>query len=353
MGKKTGGTNIERRKCQITFGSDFSGLDTGFIVAKKILARVGRRAENVFTCDSALVCKKIMAHTCPAKVHYDDICKRDTTSMEPVDVFMFTPPCGSFSAAGLKDGVEAQQGRLLFASLDYIRVHKPRAIVMENSPLLVGKFKYDLACLLAMLKKFKYSVSFKILKTNDFGIPQTRKRLYVVGVLQQFERKNAKWWPEPYPSCVGIGKLIKVLPPEEWKPYPTCEKARQNVETAYTKVVQQGINPWKSWVIVDAKSSHRFMGFQVGQSPTLCRARCSQMGYWCSKKGGYLNVTDMMLLQGFAVEDMDFTAANVTPGAFAGCLGNALSANVMAALLPHVFHAAKLISPEEFLTLVS
>ena len=32
---KTRGTNIERRKCQITFGSDFSGLDTGFIVAKK------------------------------------------------------------------------------------------------------------------------------------------------------------------------------------------------------------------------------------------------------------------------------------------------------------------------------
>ena len=150
---KTRGTNIERRKCQITFGSDFSGLDTGFIVAKKLLARVGRRAENVFSCDSALVCKKLMAQTCPAKVHYDDICKRDTSSMEPVDVFRCTPPCGPFSAAGLKDGVEAPQGRLLFASLDYIRVHKPRAVVMDNSPLLVGKFKYDLAYVLAMLKK--------------------------------------------------------------------------------------------------------------------------------------------------------------------------------------------------------
>lgn len=112
----------------------------------------------------------------------------DITKVDPVDIPDFDLlcagfPCQPFSQAGFKKGFEEARGTLFFDIANIIKVKKPKAFFLENVRHLL---KHDEGKTFATIKRvltdeLGYSFHYKIVKASDFGVPQLRPRLFMVG----------------------------------------------------------------------------------------------------------------------------------------------------------------------------
>lgn len=111
-----------------------------------------------------------------------------------VDVIVGGPPCQTFSTIGTpkiqhvtgKDVRTDPRNYLFKTFLDYVAYFKPSIFVMENVPQLKTKYNGILFTrILEIVDKLGYSIHMNILNAVNFGVPQSRRRLFVVGVLGQ------------------------------------------------------------------------------------------------------------------------------------------------------------------------
>jgi len=141
-----------------------------------------------------------------------------------IDVVIGGPPCQSFSTAGMRRGLDDERGAALLQFIRVIKESRPKFFVFENvaglksvakkhvpfyDRIVIDKKKLDndkklgslFAEILSEFKKIKgYGVEWKILNAADYGVPQKRKRLILIGsrvvhpkiIFDQLE-KEAKW----------------------------------------------------------------------------------------------------------------------------------------------------------------
>tara|TARA_B100001175_G_C19469364_1_gene620880 strand:- start:196 stop:1479 length:1284 start_codon:yes stop_codon:yes gene_type:complete len=95
-------------------------------------------------------------------------------------------PCQPFSSAGNKKGFDDDRGGMIFKILDICKYHKPSTIILENvyNLITLDKGKY-INKIVELFKEINYYVSFKKLNSNDFGIAQSRERVYIVCCLNK------------------------------------------------------------------------------------------------------------------------------------------------------------------------
>jgi DNA (cytosine-5)-methyltransferase 1 len=93
-------------------------------------------------------------------------------------------PCQDLSVAGRRRGMGAgTRSGLAFAFLDLAAVHRPRFILLENVPgLLSSHGGRDMAALLGALVELGYGVGYRVLDARHFGVPQRRRRVFILGV---------------------------------------------------------------------------------------------------------------------------------------------------------------------------
>lgn len=90
-------------------------------------------------------------------------------------------PCQAFSISGKRKGFSDDSGKLFFQILKIIRYHTPRLIVLENvKNLLTHDEGRTIRVIEARLEAANYTVFKKVISSNDFGVPQLRKRIYIV-----------------------------------------------------------------------------------------------------------------------------------------------------------------------------
>ncbi len=141
-----------------------------------------------------------------AKWH-DDIRFMDGTLYAgKVDLLVGGSPCQSFSQMGHQKGLEDVRGTLFYYYAKLIRDVKPKAFIFENVP---GMMTHDggktWAKVLEVFNRLDYQIVLKsILNSIDYGIPQNRKRLFVVGIKDE---KAARYFIAPPPI-----KLKKFAP---------------------------------------------------------------------------------------------------------------------------------------------
>lgn len=334
-----------------SLGSDFSGLDTPVIACR----RLGLSFNHVFSSDVSPAAKKIIEHTHRPANYYEDVTLRNHQTTPRCDVYCTGFPCQAFSSLGNQEGLQDKKGRglLMFSSLEYIKAQAPKVVVAENVETLATRFKKLAELFVRSLKELGYSVEEGILNTEDYGVPQSRRRWYCVGILQSCVRQRlalATVFPEPLKYKIPLEKIIKVLPPSEWRKAPREKEvlALKNVKNAYAKLVTKDpvVNPFMVPVIIDTGSSEAFSTHRVKGCMCITRTRAAQGGYWCSTKGGYLTPDELGMLQGFRPEDVDWRSAGVSPHAWGGCVGNAMSLCVVLCLLPGVLYQSKIINKE-------
>ena len=111
-----------------------------------------------------------------------DITKVDETTMEDFDFLLAGFPCQPFSSAGNRLGFDDTRGTLFFDVARIIKEKQPYGFILENVEGLVNHEKgKTLETIINVLKDLGYRVSWNLLDSKDFGIPQSRVRIYIVG----------------------------------------------------------------------------------------------------------------------------------------------------------------------------
>jgi len=112
-----------------------------------------------------------------------DICGEELHSYLGVDVIFGGPPCQGFSVAGKMDP-EDPRSKLIFSFCNIVEKVKPKAFVMENVKALgaLTKFEEVRTALISRFQKAGYTVTLHILNSKDFGVPQSRERIFFIGV---------------------------------------------------------------------------------------------------------------------------------------------------------------------------
>ena len=119
------------------------------------------------------------------ELYFDDARKINPESLLDIDLICGGFPCQSFSNAGKRRGFEDARGTLFFEIARIAAVKKPKYLLLENVPgLLSHDSGRTFATILGTLDELGYDVAWQVLNSADFKVPQSRKRVFIVGFLR-------------------------------------------------------------------------------------------------------------------------------------------------------------------------
>tara|TARA_R100001163_G_scaffold13569_1_gene12574 strand:+ start:305 stop:1534 length:1230 start_codon:yes stop_codon:yes gene_type:complete len=178
----------------IKVGTDFSGVGS----PETALKRLGIAHEVEFACDIDKYARTSYQALHNPKQMYEDITTRPM-DFPQLDLYVAGFPCQSFSIAGKRMGFECPTNGTLFYTLsEFIRINQPKCFILEN---VKGLINHDNGRTFQIIKDklsgnggsvneqmfltdidgLGYHIHYKVLNTKDFGIPQNRERIFIVG----------------------------------------------------------------------------------------------------------------------------------------------------------------------------
>ena len=196
--KTTGWSEIDKY-CQLSYNSNFTNNDNYFIDdIKKITSK------NNYFCNST---------------NYNSIKKKEfiKDNLPSFDLLFAGFPCQSFSSMGKQKGFEDERGALFFDIAAILHSIKPKYFILENvKRLLTIDNKKTFKTIISILQNENYDVSWWLLDSKDYGVPQTRRRIFIYGSL----KKNKNNFP--------------IDPPKIYKKVTTTKSIlEKNVDTKY------------------------------------------------------------------------------------------------------------------------
>jgi len=145
---------------------------------------------------------------------FGDIKQIDENDVPDHDILLAGFPCQPFSQAGLKKGFTDTRGTLFFDIERILLAKQPKAFLLENVKQLKGHDKgRTFQTIIDHLNKTGYKVFYEILKARDFGLPQNRERIYIVGFLDHsinFE------FPKPTNLPTRVGDILDDVVDEKY-----------------------------------------------------------------------------------------------------------------------------------------
>lgn len=117
----------------------------------------------------------------------NDATKINTTELPDIDLICAGFPCQPFSVAGKRLGFADTRGTLFHEVVRVAEAKHPKYLLLENVPgLLSHEQGQTFRTILTELSNLGYSIEFGIVNSKNFGVPQSRRRLYIVGFLGAF-----------------------------------------------------------------------------------------------------------------------------------------------------------------------
>jgi len=126
---------------------------------------------------------QLLQHHYPHVTNYGDMTNyKEWNLNESIGLLVGGTPCQSFSVAGLRKGLEDPRGNLMLTYLGIAEKFKPKWLLWENVPgVLSSNGGEDFACLLKGMAELGYGFAYRVFDAQHFGVPQRRKRVFVVG----------------------------------------------------------------------------------------------------------------------------------------------------------------------------
>lgn len=145
------------------------------------------------------------------EMYFEDATKINPDDLPDIDVICGGFPCQSFSIAGKRRGFDDIRGTLFFEIARIAAVKKPALLFLENVP---GLLSHDegrtFATILSTLDEIGYDVWWQVCNSANFGVPQSRNRLYIIG----YNRKKCEGEILPF-NQTNPKTIIRRLPGSE------------------------------------------------------------------------------------------------------------------------------------------
>ncbi len=131
----------------------------------------------------------------------------DPCSVPECDGIIGGPPCQSWSSAGSLKGIDDPRGQLIFQYLKFLKVKKPKFFLAENVSGLLHKRNEK--AFQKIIRKFElqgYEVAYHLLNSYDYGVPQSRKRVFIIGYRKDIGKSFVP--PEPVDNKINLKDVI-------------------------------------------------------------------------------------------------------------------------------------------------
>ncbi|MFB3851288.1 MAG: DNA cytosine methyltransferase [Acidobacteriota bacterium] len=166
---------------EIRFIDLFCGIGGFRIAAEKAAKTTGAVATCVFSCDIDPSCRKAYQANF-GEFPLGDIKEIEAKDIPDHDLLLAGFPCQPFSIIGNRMGFEDTRGTLFFEIARILKEKNPSAFVLENVKLLAGhNGGATLKRIMNVLWEIGYFADYKILNALDFGLPQKRERIFIIG----------------------------------------------------------------------------------------------------------------------------------------------------------------------------
>lgn len=145
----------------------------------------------------------VLAHHWPDVPNLGDMTKyNDWPTIKP-ELVVGGTPCQAFSIAGLRKGLADPRGNLTLTFLGILEKYRPKWVVWENVPGVLSDKTGAFGSFLGGLSELGYGWAYRVLDAQHFGVPQRRRRVFVVGCLGNwaaaaavlFESESLRWHP--------------------------------------------------------------------------------------------------------------------------------------------------------------
>lgn len=185
------------------------GTRLGFYLTNKVA--------TVFSSEiDKFACKTYKANF--GEMPYGDITEILATDIPDHDILVGGFPCQAFSQAGKKLGFKDTRGTLFFEIERIIKEKRPKVFLLENVKNLRSHDKGRTFNVIEnALKNIGYEVQSAVLKAKDFGVPQNRERIYIVGFdKKQVKNYSAFQFPKPLSKKVKVGDVLETMVSEKY-----------------------------------------------------------------------------------------------------------------------------------------
>jgi len=133
----------------------------------------------------------------------------DEYGLADIDLVVGGPPCQSYSVMGRREGTSDDRGQHVHRYFDWVDCLSPRVFIMENVPAIKsmddGQVIDDIC---QTGEDLGYTVEYRVLDASQYGVPQSRERIFIVGV------RDPTWeWPEPTSAHnpLAVGHVLDTL----------------------------------------------------------------------------------------------------------------------------------------------
>lgn len=143
---------------------------------------------------------QVLAHHFPHVPNLGDMTKYKESNLDrnSIDLIVGGTPCQSFSVAGLRKGLEDPRGNLTLTFVGMVDHYRPEWVIWENVPgVLSSSGGRDFGSFIGALGQLGYGYAWRVLDAQYFGVPQRRRRVFVVAHSSGDSRRAAEVLFEP------------------------------------------------------------------------------------------------------------------------------------------------------------
>ena len=311
------------------------------------LMGLGLRVQCCFCSDKERACRVFLKAAHAPKIMYENADKAGSAEAPKVDVYTAGSPCQPWSSEGKSKGFKDAdgRGRVFDHVAKYIKEREPKRFHLKNVRALTFKtHKKAFDQMLCTLRASgRYFITWRLLNCRDFGIPQSRPRLYIVGLRRDAVVASAGPgfpWPmkktgvAPLPLkrflCGGLG-VLKPKPPAGSRAARQLHIATKTIITKHSS--DPSTQPW----VVECLSGRDPPQCLLGIVPCITRTRAANGGHWVTQLGRFLTVEEMLNLQGLPVPFREKARQRgLTDVQTAQMAGNAIPTNALMLLLARI-----------------
>ncbi|MCP3677455.1 MAG: DNA cytosine methyltransferase [Deltaproteobacteria bacterium] len=341
--------NYNRTAAQawVSLVTDCSGMEAPVMALKAMDVQVLHLAAS----ESNQACAKFLKENFHPRKFFDSVARDNVKEDAPKrpDLYVTGFPCQNWSVAGLKKGaLDEKNGPVIMDVIRYIAYAKPKAFVLENVEGLMTTFGSELAAIVKTLKTLdenRYKVDYAVLCASEHGIPQRRRRLWIVGIDKSVAKHDFKWPPKLSltPPLSLILDSLDSLPTASDAPPTSQTVAVRNWRNGLIKILVDGHNPFLEDYVLDIDGS-KLGAVMHNMSP--CQTRQRHAGHWVTSRGRRMRLVEQIKLMGMRPSDLKWKGV-VTDTQLAQMVGNSMCLSVLERIFYRLLPAAGLARPAQ------